>query len=157
MLFLYKWLKNEIEKSDLYSWIIACRLNCRQTTPGSEVNKLLIIPDLEWASVLFTGSMNTGFLRPYESGENAMLIIGTLEPMFTVHQKAYNEEYGELVFTGSDIASRLRTNIGIGVGWQRQLARYTYLNLYPSFNFDLRADRPFNSITLTAEILFGVY
>ena len=101
--------------------------------------------------------MNTGFLRPYESGKNALLIIGTLEPMFTFHEKAYNEEYGELVITGSDIESRLRTNIGIGVGWQRQLARYTYLNLYPSFSFDLRADRPFNSITLTAEILFGVY
>jgi len=97
------------------------------------------------------------YFRPYESGDNALLLIGSLETMFTVHQKAYNEEYGELVFTGSDIESRLRTNIGIGVGWQRQLDRYTYLNLYPSFNFDIRADRPFNSITLTAEILFGVY
>lgn len=99
----------------------------------------------------------TIYFRPYESGENAMLITGSLETMFTVHQKAYNEEYGELVLSGSDIESRMRTNIGIGVGWQRQLDRYTYLNLYPSFNFDLRADRPFNSITLTAEILFGVY
>ena len=97
------------------------------------------------------------YFRPYESGDNALLLIGSLETMFTVHQKAYNEEYGELVFTGSDIESRLRTNVGIGVGWQRQLDRYTYLNLYPSFNFDIRADRPFNSITLTAEILFGVY
>ena len=99
----------------------------------------------------------TIYFRPYESGENALLITGSLETMFTVHQKASNEEYGELVLSGSDIESRMRTNIGIGVGWQRQLDRYTYLNLYPSFNFDVRADRPFNSITLTAEILFGVY
>jgi len=47
--------------------------------------------------------------------------------MFTVHQKASNEEYGELVLSGSDIESRMRTNIGIGVGWQWQLDRYTYL------------------------------
>lgn len=99
----------------------------------------------------------TIYFRPYESGENALLITGSLETMFTVNQKANNEEYGELVLTGSDIESRIRTNIGIGVGWQRQLDRYTYLNLYPSFNFDLRADRPFSSITLTVEILFGVY
>ncbi len=97
------------------------------------------------------------YFRPYESGKNALLIIGLLEPQFTIHQKASNEEYGDLVFTGSEITSTARTNIGLGAGWQRQLDRHTYMNLYPSFNFDIRAQRPFNSITLTAEFLFGVY
>ncbi len=99
----------------------------------------------------------TIYFRPFESGENALLITGSLETMLTVHQKASNEEYGDLVFSGSDIDSRMKTNLGIGVGWQRQLERYTYLNIYPSFNMDIRAQRPFNSITLTFEILFGVY
>lgn len=97
------------------------------------------------------------YFRPYESGDNAMLITGSLELLFVLHQKASNEEYGELTFTGSDIYSRMRTNLGLGVGWQRQLDRNTYLNIYPSFTIDIRADRPFNSINLTAEILFGVY
>lgn len=97
------------------------------------------------------------FFRPFESGNNALLILGTLEIMIGVHQKAYNEEYGELVFTGSDIQSQIKTNIGIGVGWQRQLDRYKYLNIYPSYNMDIRADRPFNSIKLTVEFLFGIY
>lgn len=97
------------------------------------------------------------FFRPWESGDNAMLVTGSLELLFSLHQTASNQEYGDLVFTGSDIDSRMKTNLGIGVGWQRQLDRNTYLNLYPSYNMDIRANRPFNSITLTAEILFGVY
>ena len=99
----------------------------------------------------------TIYFRPYESGNNALLLLGTLKTMISINQKAYNEEYGELVFSGSDIPTRLKTNIGFGVGWQRQLDRYKYLNIYPSFNMDIRAERPFDSITLTAEFLFGVY
>ncbi len=99
----------------------------------------------------------TIYFRPYESGKNAVLITGTLETLFTVHQKASNKEYGDLVITGSDIESRFKTSLGIGAGWQRQLDRYIFLNIYPSFNMDIRAQRPFNSITLTAELLFGVY
>ena len=97
------------------------------------------------------------YFRPFESGKDAMLITGSLETLVTIHQKAGNEEYGELVFSASTIDSRMKTNLGLGLGWQRQVDRNTYLNLYPSFNFDIRAQRPFNSITLTAEILFGVY
>jgi len=99
----------------------------------------------------------TIYFRPYESGENALLITGSLETMFTAHLKLANEEYGEYIPKGTEIKSRTRTNLGIGVGYQRQLERHTYLNIYPSFNLDIRAHRPFNSITLTAEILFGVY
>lgn len=99
----------------------------------------------------------TIYFRPFESGKNAMLITGTLETMMVLHQKISNEEYGDLIYKGSDTKSRTRTNLGIGVGYQRQLSRYQFLNIYPSFNMDLRAYHPFNSITLTAEILFGVY
>lgn len=99
----------------------------------------------------------TIYFRPYESGENTLLITGSLQTLFTTHLEIANEEYGEAVLKGNDVKSRTRTNLGIGVGYQRQLDRHTYLNIYPSFNMDLRALRPFNSITLTAELLFGVY
>ena len=99
----------------------------------------------------------TIYFRPYESGKNALLITGSLETMFTTQLKVDNEEYGELVLTGGDVKSRVRTNVGVGVGYQRQLDRYVFLNIYPSFNMDIRAHRPFNTINLTAEILFGIY
>ncbi len=99
----------------------------------------------------------TIYFRPYESGKNALLITGSLETLFTTHLKVSNEEYGELVLTGTEIKSRVRSNLGIGVGYQRQLDRNTFLNIYPSFNMDISALRPFNTINLTAEILFGIY
>ncbi len=99
----------------------------------------------------------TIYFRPFESGENAMLITGTLQLMFTTHLREDSEEFGEIVRKGTEINSRAKTNLGLGAGYQRQLDRHMYLNIYPSFNFDLRAYRPFSSITLTAELLFGVY
>jgi hypothetical protein len=99
----------------------------------------------------------TIYFRPWESGENAILAIGSLETMYTLAVKEKSEEFGTVSLDGSQIHSRVKTGLGIGVGYQRQLDKNTYLNIYPSFNFDLRADRAFNSITLTAEILFGVY
>ncbi len=99
----------------------------------------------------------TIYFRPVESGENAMLIAGTIETQITANLRADSEEYGEIVYKGSDVKSRIRTTVGIGIGYQRQLDKHTFLNIYPSFNMDLRAQRPFNSITLTAEVLFGIY
>jgi len=99
----------------------------------------------------------TIFFKPYESGDNALLIAGTLQMMITTRIKENSEEFGEVIRGGADIKSRVKTNLGIGVGYQRQLDRNLYLNIYPSFNFDLRAYRPFTSISLTAELLFGVY
>ena len=99
----------------------------------------------------------TVYFRPYESGKDALLITVSLETMFTAHLKANNVEYGEIVLKGTDVKSRTRTNLGVGVGYQRQLDKHTYLNIYPSFNIDVRAQRPFNTINLTAGFLFGVY
>jgi len=99
----------------------------------------------------------TVYFRPYESRDNTLLITGSLKPMYVVHQKANSEEYDELVIKGTHMPSRIKTNVGIGVGYQRQLDQHTFLNIVPSFNVDLRAARPFNSITLTAELLFGIY
>lgn len=99
----------------------------------------------------------TVYFRPYESGDNTLLITGTLKTMFGVHLKQTSEEYGELKLTGKDIKNRVKTNVGIGVGYQRQLDRHIYLNIVPSFNVDIRGVRAFNSITLTAELIFGVY
>ena len=97
------------------------------------------------------------YFRPYESGANTLLITGSLKTMFIVHLKENSEEYGELVLKGSDIKTRAKTNVGIGVGYQRQLDQHMFLNIVPSFNVDIRSIRAFNSITLTAELIFGVY
>ena len=93
----------------------------------------------------------------YDCGSHTLLITGSLKTMFIVHLKENSEEYGELVLKGSDIKTRAKTNVGIGVGYQRQLDQHMFLNIVPSFNVDIRSIRAFNSITLTAELIFGVY
>jgi len=97
------------------------------------------------------------YFRPWEDRENALLLVGTLEPMFAVRVKENSDLYGETVLSGSQVKQRVKTNLGVGVGYQRQLDRYMYLNVFPSFHFDMRSDRPFTSIKLTAELIFGVY
>ena len=105
----------------------------------------------------FVGVPLTIYFRPYESGDNTLLITGTLKTMYVIHLKANSEEYGEVVLKGAEMDSRIKTNVGFGVGYQRQLDRNIFLNIVPSFNFDIRSVRAFNSVTLTAELLFGVY
>jgi hypothetical protein len=97
------------------------------------------------------------YFRPYESGANTLLLTGTLAPLYIFHLTESTEEFGELKMTGGDISSRLKTNVGFGVGFQRQLDRHTYLNIVPSFNVDIRSPRAYQSITLTAELIFGIY
>ncbi len=99
----------------------------------------------------------TLYYRPIESGDNTLLLTGTLEMMLVTHLKEYTEEFGELVLKGGDVTSRTKTNLGFGVGYQRQLDQHMFLNIIPSFNVDIRSARAFNSITLTAELIFGVY
>ncbi|MCK4879697.1 MAG: hypothetical protein KAS82_03520 [Bacteroidales bacterium] len=99
----------------------------------------------------------TIYFRPYEKGANTLLIAGTLNTMIVASLKESSEEYGDLVLKGTDVEYRVVTNLGIGVGYQRQLDKHMFLNILPSFNIDLRADRAFNSITLTAELIFGIY
>lgn len=99
----------------------------------------------------------TAYFRPYESGASTLLITGSLELMYVVHLKESSEEFGELKMTGGAIESRIKTNLGIGVGYQRQIDRDTYLNIVPSFNIDIRSPRAYQSITLTAELIFGIY
>jgi len=77
--------------------------------------------------------------------------------LFVISLKENSEEYGEIILKGTDLNTRIKTNVGIGVGYQRQLDQHKYLNLVPSYNIDLRGDRAFNSITLTAELIFGIY
>ena len=97
------------------------------------------------------------YFRPYEKGANTLLIIGTMQTNIVVGLKQDTEEYGELKLKGSQVKARTKTNLGIGAGYQRQLDKHLYLNIYPSFNLDLRSVRAFNSITLTAELIFGIY
>ncbi len=99
----------------------------------------------------------TIYFRPYESGANSLLITGSLRTIFVAHLLENSEEFGELILKGADIKTRTKTNVGIGVGYQRQLDSHMFLNIVPSFNVDIRAARAFNSINLTAELIFGVY
>ena len=97
------------------------------------------------------------YFRPYESGANTLLITGSLEPMYVAHLKESTGEFGDLIMTGGAIDSRIKTNLGIGLGYQRQIDRDIFLNIVPSFNMDIRSPRAYQSITLTAELIFGIY
>ncbi len=99
----------------------------------------------------------TIYFRPYEWGANAILLSGSLTSLFVLSLKEESEEYGEIVLKGTDLKTRIKTNVGIGVGYQRQLDDHMFLNIIPSYNIDLRGDRAFNSITLTTELIFGIY
>ena len=99
----------------------------------------------------------TIYFRPYEWGANTLLIAGTLQTNIVVALKENTEEYGELVLKGNQIKARTKTNLGIGVGYQRQLDKHLFLNIVPSYNVDLRSVRAFNSFTLTVELIFGIY
>ena len=99
----------------------------------------------------------TIYFRPYEWGANTLLIAGTMQTNIVVGLKENTEEYGELVLKGSQIKARTKTNLGIGVGYQRQLDKHLFLNIVPSYNVDLRSVRAFNSVTLTVELIFGIY
>jgi hypothetical protein len=99
----------------------------------------------------------TFYFRPYERGENALLLTGTLETIGVASLKADSEEYGELVLPASGARTFVKTNIGLGIGYQRQLEKHTFLNFVASYNMDVRGTPSFNCISLTAELIFGVY
>jgi len=99
----------------------------------------------------------TFYFRPYEKGENALLLTGTLETLVVASLKADSEEYGELVLPASGARTLIKSNVGLGIGYQRQLDRHKFLNLVASYNLDVRGTPAYNSITLTAELIFGVY
>ena len=99
----------------------------------------------------------TVYFRPYEWRANTILLSGSLTPLFVLSLKENSEEYGELVLKGIDLKTRVKTNVGLGVGYQRQLDKHKFLNIIPSYNIDLRGDKAFTSITLTAELIFGIY
>jgi hypothetical protein len=99
----------------------------------------------------------TFFFRPYERGSNALLLTGTLEPMVVASLKANSDEYGELVLPASGSRTLVKSNVGIGVGYQRQIDKHKFLNLVAAYSMDLRGTPSYNAITLTAEFIFGVY
>jgi len=97
------------------------------------------------------------YFRPLESGGNTLLLTASLNTLIVAGLKASSEEYGEVALKGTDVKYRVKTNLGLGVGYQRQLDEHMFLNLVPSFNIDLRGDKTFNSFTITVELIFGVY
>ena len=99
----------------------------------------------------------TFYFRPYERGENALLLTGTLETIVVASLKADSEEYGELVLPADGARTLIKTNVGLGIGYQRQFDKNTFLNLVASYNIDVRGTPTYNCVTLTAELIFGVY
>ncbi|MBN2698370.1 MAG: hypothetical protein JXR52_06055 [Bacteroidales bacterium] len=99
----------------------------------------------------------TAYFRLIEQGGNALLLTGTLEMSLALKAVLNAGDYESLVLTGNDIDKPLRTNLGVGAGYQLQINRETYFNIIPSFHLDLRSDRPFNVFKLTVEMMFGVY
>ncbi|MDF1573672.1 MAG: hypothetical protein P1P86_00580 [Bacteroidales bacterium] len=97
------------------------------------------------------------YFRPLESNGNTLLLTGSMNTMMVVGLKENSEEYGETTLKGDGIKNRIKSSLGIGIGYQRQLDKQMFLNLVPSYNIDLRGDRSFNSISITLELIFGVY
>ena len=95
--------------------------------------------------------------RPFEKGASALLISGSLNTLVVAGMKLDSEEYGEYKLKGTDVKTRVKTSVGIGVGYQRQLDKNLYLNIIPTYNIDLRGDKAFTTLMLSAEVLFGVY
>lgn len=88
---------------------------------------------------------------------NALLLAGGLEVMYTIQQKYQHDVYGDAVFSGADINTKVNTGIMFGAGYQREISDDLYFNVFPSFNFDIRSDKVFSGFELTLEILYGVY
>lgn len=99
----------------------------------------------------------TVYFRPYESGANSLLLAVTSRTQIVVNLKEQAEGYDDVVLGWSEVNTRTKTSFGLGVGYQRQLDKHMFLNILPTYNMDLRSDRPFNSFILTAELIFGVY
>ena len=79
----------------------------------------------------------TAYFRPWEQGPNSILLSGTLNTIIVANLKLNSEEYGELVKKGTDVKTRLKSNVGIGVGYQRQLDKHKFLNIIPSAYLDV--------------------
>jgi len=92
-----------------------------------------------------------------EKNGNYFILVGSLEMAFALIGRLSNADFGTIQLKGDDFNNRLRTTVGFGAGYQVQLDQNIYLNAFPSYHVDLRSDRPFNSIRLTVEIMFGIY
>ncbi|HDR68105.1 MAG TPA: hypothetical protein ENN61_03545 [Bacteroidaceae bacterium] len=99
----------------------------------------------------------TIYFRLIERSSNAMLLTGTLEMSYALAGIMKSDGFDKVILTGRDFDKRLRTAVGIGVGYQWQIDRDLFFNLIPSYNVDLRSERPFNTFKLTVEMMFGIY
>jgi hypothetical protein len=97
------------------------------------------------------------YFRPYESRANALLVTASLSTLFVAGLKEDSEDYGETVLKGAALKPRIKSRVGIGVGYQRQLDKNMFLNIVPAFNMDLRGHVAFNTISVTTELIFGIY
>ncbi len=146
-------------------WFLKAGLDYAQKTSSSlrypdDFNEPVVTPD-DKVQVTYTeqsvGIPLAVYFRPWESGPNAILVSASFSLNYVARLKQSTEEFGKLVKTGGNIDMPVKTSIGVGAGIQRQLDRHTYLNIIPSFSVDIRSPRAYQSITLTAELIFGIY
>jgi hypothetical protein len=98
-----------------------------------------------------------GFFPLLKKKDNAMLLAAGMEIMITLEERFVHDVYGKASVNGEDINKAFKTGIMLGAGYQRELSDILFLNIYPSVNLDIKADRPFTSFELTIELLYGVY
>ncbi len=99
----------------------------------------------------------TAYFAFYNRNQNALLVTAGMELLVTTSVTYTHETYGSSTLKRASLDNRFKTQLGLGVGYQRQLTDFLYLNLVPSFYMDIRSDRPFNSIRLTMELIYGIY
>lgn len=98
-----------------------------------------------------------GFFPVFQHKNHTLLLLGGLEMFYTLREQYQNDNYGIATVTGVSIETPIKTGLMFGAGYQYQFNDITYLNIFPSMNFDIRSDRRFTSFLLTAELLIGVY
>jgi len=99
----------------------------------------------------------TAYFAFYNRNENALLVTAGMELLLTTSVTYTHDTYGSSTLRSADLDNRFKTQLGLGVGYQRELTNFLYLNLVPSFYMDIRSDRPFNTIRLTMELIYGIY
>ncbi len=97
------------------------------------------------------------YYLPYEKKGNAVLVMGGMNVMYSIREKYMHDTYGSVVFSGEDIENEVKIGFTLGAGYQRELSNIMFLNVFPTFNMEIKANKPFTSIGLTVELIYGIY
>ena len=97
-----------------------------------------------------------GFFTFYRYRRESFFALAGLELNYSFREIYTHDEYGKVKVPFDDIDKRIKSAAMIGIGYQKEFSRLQYLNLYPSFSMELRAERPFYAIKLNAEFIYAL-